>query len=195
MARTINLKSIATKVNNSKKFQKELDKKVLSKIDIQKQRFLAEFQAHPVTQEIDGGVSAKNLSGTLGGYGNLFTFIGFTAASNPTSVIKNIIRSISFRNTKTSFRKSQILRNFAIRVPTKTDIYALTPMPWEGGSWAEGVEEGLSGFSYYMYKKFGEGRSGYGLQSDHEIRKAIFTPKSYITELLNNFRKNIRSIK
>ena len=68
-------------------------------------------------------------------------------------------------------------------------------MPWEGGSWAEGVEEGLSGFSYYMYKKFGEGRSGYGLQSDHEIRKAIFTPKSYITELLNNFRKNVRSIK
>ena len=81
MARTINLKSIATKVNSSKKFQKGLDRRVLSKIDREKQRFLAEFQAHPVTQEIDGGVSARNSSGTLGGYGNLFTFIGFTASN------------------------------------------------------------------------------------------------------------------
>ena len=38
---------------------------------------IKQFESHPVTKEISGGSSSSNVSGTLGGYGNLFSFIGF----------------------------------------------------------------------------------------------------------------------
>ena len=44
-----------------------------------KKQALAEFDKHPVTQEINGGIQAKNISNTLPGTkgdANLFSFIG-----------------------------------------------------------------------------------------------------------------------
>ena len=40
-------------------------------------KLLNEFETHPVTREIEGGPDATNTSGTLGGSGNLFSFLGF----------------------------------------------------------------------------------------------------------------------
>ena len=48
-----------------------------------KARMIEEFIDHPVSQEIAAGAGATNSSGTLtGGYGNLFTFIGFPGEAN-----------------------------------------------------------------------------------------------------------------
>ena len=38
---------------------------------------MKEFDRHPITRELQQGPSSTNLSGTLGGTGNLFSFIGF----------------------------------------------------------------------------------------------------------------------
>jgi|TARA_B100000085_G_scaffold283275_1_gene313583 hypothetical protein len=196
MASKINLKRISNKVDKSRKFQRETERRISTGLERTKAIALAEFNSHPVTKEIEGKASARNESGTLGGYGNLFTFIGFPSASSPTSVIRDIIsQTIKFRRKKSLISKNKIKINFVISAPTKSDIFAVTPMPWEGGSWVEGIENGLSGFSYYMNKKFGESRSGGGLQADHEITKAIFTPKAYVTEILNKFRINVRRVK
>jgi hypothetical protein len=195
MPSTINSQSISKKVGRSKKFQNELNKKIKREIELKKQQLLAEFDAHPVTAEIQSGAESKNTSGTLGGYGNLYSYIGFKGGS-PTQIIRDLLKSVYFKiNPRQSSKKNRIIRTFSVTLPTKADIYRLTPMPWEGGSWAEGIEKGISGFSYYMYKKFGGSRSGYGLQADHNIGKAIFTPKLYITGILESFRKNVRSIK
>ena len=80
-----------------------------------------------------------------------------------------------------------------MKLPTMDQVYAASPMPWEGGSWVKGVEEGMSNFGFYMYKKFSGGRSGMGLQADHELRKAIFTPKQYVSEILNNFKHIVKN--
>ena len=49
-----------------------------------KRETIQEFDEHVVTREIEGGVNAENISRTLGGRGNLFSFIGFDANANPT---------------------------------------------------------------------------------------------------------------
>ena len=66
-------------------------------IDKKQELLVKQFQTHPITVEIDGGPLATNSSGTLGGYGNLFSFIGFSSGSNPTSIIKKIF---STRNNR-----------------------------------------------------------------------------------------------
>ena len=59
-------------------------------IDKKQELLVKQFKTHPVTIEIDGGPLARNSSGTLGGYGNLFSFIGFSSGSDPTAIIKKI---------------------------------------------------------------------------------------------------------
>jgi hypothetical protein len=67
-------------------------------------------------------------------------------------------------------------------------------MPWEGGrSWVAGIERGISGFSNYMYKKFVDGRSGQGLQSENRIRGNSYRPTRYMTDLINRFIKDMKS--
>jgi hypothetical protein len=67
-------------------------------------------------------------------------------------------------------------------------------MPWEGGrSWVTGIERGISGFSNYLYKKFGDGRSKEALQSDNKIRLAFYRKTTYLTSIINNFVNNMKS--
>ena len=49
------------------------------------------FNNHPITKEIDSGNQATNLSNTLGGVGNLFTYIGFEEGSKPTDIIRKYL--------------------------------------------------------------------------------------------------------
>ena len=54
----------------------EVKRIVNSEFNKIKEDLLREFNNHPVTKEIESGVDSLNSSGTLGGVGNLFTFIG-----------------------------------------------------------------------------------------------------------------------
>ena len=71
----INISSIREKALKTKKIEKQADTIVEKKLAREKKNFLQNFDSHPVTQEISGGNSASNSSNTLGGKGNLFTFI------------------------------------------------------------------------------------------------------------------------
>ena len=57
--------------------------KVLSSFEKVKSEMIEEFLDHKVTQEIIAGPTADNISGTLGGYGNLFSYIGFNEGDEP----------------------------------------------------------------------------------------------------------------
>lgn len=65
-------------------------------------------------------------------------------------------------------------------------------MPWENGrSWVEAIEKGISGLSYYLYKKSTKSRSGNGIQASNKINPSNYKPKKYLTEIIEKFKKNL----
>jgi hypothetical protein len=158
-----------------------------------KNAMLRQFNEHPITEEIESGRNAVNLSGTLDGYGNLFSFIGFPSDERPVADLRALLQeSVTFRQT--IFRDMTFY--FRVSVPDRQDVEAASQMPWEpGNSWAYEVERGISGANHYMYKKWLQGRSKTGVQIPVEnMEDLTFSPKPYITEILQDFRDSINNI-
>lgn len=155
-------------------------------IEIEKEKYINQIEDHPVSQEILNGPTAANLSRTLDGEGNLFSFIGFEKSDNPIDKIKSLIKNntfIKFKDVKNG------IFNFSVFTPSLEEIYEKSPMPFEGGkSWVKGIEKGISGFSNYLYGLiFQESRSGRAIQSKNKIRKSNFKPRPYLSKLYKNF--------
>jgi len=155
-------------------------------------KLIAEFNRHPVTREIEGGPNASNLSDTLGGYGNLFSFIGFEVNSKPTNAIRSKLNDARLANVNFDRRG---LFNVVALYPQPEEIFRVTPLPWaEGRSWAEGIEKGLSGFGMYLNKSYDGSKSGKGLQSDSKVRSGKFRNTSYISKLIRDFERDLNLI-
>ena len=163
-----------------KKRQKDLDRK---------------FEAHPITVELNAGPRAFNTSGTLGGYGNLFSFIGFPAGARPTEVISRIFKEkIKFKVKRAGSKGRYIVTFF---IPDIQEIYGLTPIPWlTGKSWVQGVETGLSNLGQYVYSAtgFGSSSSGTGIQAKNKSSGVSFSNTPYITKLINDFKKRLLNL-
>ena len=157
-----------------------------------KKNILNEFNNHPVTREIEMGISAPNISNTLNGVTNLYSFIGFEEGSDPISPIKNLLEKSSFRITPNG---ENIFSTIIFDIPSAKTIFLSTPMPWATGrSWAKGIETGISGIGYYL-KKTKNSRSGLGIQSQTKIRSDIrFKNTKYISDLINKFEKQLNDL-
>jgi hypothetical protein len=196
----INKKSIKTAANNALKkggkARKIVEQKARQIYDQRKKRLLAEFDNHPITREIASGPSASNSSGTLGGYGNLFSFIGFDSGSDPVGKLRRgLINSISFVNRPIVKKGARGPRfEFRIKVPTQRELKDFTPMPWEPGSWMTRIEQGISGLGYYIYQNFSSGsRSGKGKQSSNQMNKGVtYRRTTYMSKLLRDFIRSKR---
>tara|TARA_R100000008_G_scaffold86268_1_gene78648 strand:- start:735 stop:1325 length:591 start_codon:yes stop_codon:yes gene_type:complete len=190
----IDMRVLNKNLSFNRTFKKEMRQRVEKTFDRSKQLLLQDFKSHPVTREIAGGTGANNVSGTLGGYGNLFTFIGFPFGSTPIETVEALLRSIKLgkvKNTTTSRRKVTV--NVDIEMPTKQQFASATPLPFENGrSWLYGIETGISGFGSYMYKKWKTSRSGEGIQTKKKIRSGGFRNTSYFSSMLLAFTKRIR---
>jgi len=151
-----------------------------------KKILLAEFESHVVSQELKGKSGGTNLTNTLGGEGNLYSFIGFSgedALSSLRDLLQNNVKIISKKTD------SQTL-TFSIKIafPSSDEIASVTPMPWAPGmSWAEGIERGISGLGNYLAKDSPVSRSGKGIQVNVQVRAATFSPTEYMTGLLRDF--------
>lgn len=155
-----------------------------------KRDMIAEFNNHPVTREIEMGKYADNISRTLTGKGNLFTFIGFDSGSKPTQVIRNLLDDKTFINA-VNVRKDGTINN-VIAHPSPADIFEVTPLPWaEGRSWAEGIERGISNLGFFLNVKSEKSRSGQGIQAEHKVSDISFEPRAYITSIIRNFERKI----
>ena len=200
MARRIQIVSIKLagafrSLARSRAFKRAAKKMASKKFERAKKNLINRFDSHPVTKEIEGGESASNVSGTLS-YGNLFTFIGFHQEDNPVEVIRTAIREKTrLLSPRTRVQTNRILVNYTVTVPTVEELAGITPMPWEGKSWFKAIESGISGFGYYMYKRWESSRSGHGLQIDRKIRGGRYKPIKYYSELIRNFKKEIVSRK
>jgi hypothetical protein len=156
-----------------------------------KQEIIEEFENHPVTQEINGGIAASNISNTLDGVTNLYSFIGFESGDNPLNPIREELKKINLKHTTNS--KGELV--FSVEFPTAKDIFKVTPMPWATGrSWSQGIELGISGLGYYI-KKTKNSRSGLGIQSQTPIRNGVrFKNTKYISYLINSYTKKIQDL-
>ena len=157
---------------------------------------IQEFENHPVTQEISDGIDASNKSGTLGTVGgNLYSFIGFYDGGDPTRVVRNyLIDKIRvFKSSRFVKYQTTGYYNFRVNPPITKEVEAMTPLPYERGqSWVRGIERGISGLGFFLHGRFNKSRSGGGIQSDHEIRPAMFKTTRYMTSIIANFYTNIK---
>ncbi len=165
---------------------------VSSKIEKMKKEMISEFLNLPITREIMGGPTASNSSGTLGGYGNLFSFIGFDSGSNPIDPIVRLLDQTTYNFSNLSPRG---VMKLTITLPSAKDIFGVTPLPWAPGiSWAQRMEVGLSGLGQYLDKHSDKSRSGAGLQSKNKIRSGTFRNTSYISTFIKRWSKKFLRI-
>ena len=191
--------------------QDEIEKAVKKQFNQEKQNTLLEFDSHDVTQEL-AEPEKGNISNTLGGYGDLFGFIGFEAGSDPVLPVKLALESkIKFKSTNLSiiyprnargqFATGKRTKNIKIifQVPDLNDFDKAAKFEgWNGGrNWVKGIERGISGVSYYS--DYPRGRSERGLQLRGQIKNSAsdrpsgFKTRPYITEIIENFKKNFKN--
>jgi hypothetical protein len=170
------------------------------------QRELIEkFEDSPVTKEIEAGENGSvetNISGTLGGKGNLWGFIGFEQGSKPIAELRELLDSLVFdgKRIKVVRDERELVWYFLIDLPDDKDIQKATPMPWlRGASWAMGIEKGITGLTNFIYtamkQKEGDtpeiGRSGQGLQAKRRLRTLTFSTQDYIFKFIRDLRKEL----
>lgn len=180
-------------LQTDKEYQKIVRSSIEEQFDKIKQKYIEEFLNHPVTQEIKGGISANNISGTLNGITNLYSFIGFDEGTDPIKPIEDLLQKSNYRII---FNNNSIDSTIIFDIPTAAQIFSVTPMPWAiGRSWARGIESGISGLGYYLKKKKNS-RSGFGIQSStNQVRVgASYKNTKYISDLINRFNKELTNL-
>tara|TARA_R110000824_G_scaffold42887_2_gene125674 strand:- start:2674 stop:3279 length:606 start_codon:yes stop_codon:yes gene_type:complete len=189
---------------NIKGLKRELDKKagpiIRRKLNSRakqiaqraKRQLLSLFDSHSITREIEGGSSASNSSGTLGGVGNLFTFIGFEEGSQPVEIIRRYLEeAIEVEAVAKGGKDLEFVIRF--KIPSKDQIESMSPVPWAPGrSWVRAMELGLSGLGQYLFKQSPVSRSGGGIQVKGQVRASKFSNQAYMSEILNQVNDYIR---
>lgn len=161
---------------------------IREKIKLANRQLLENFLKHKITQEIKAGPEAQNTSFTLGGYGNLFSFIGFEQGDDPISKVVNVLKnSITLDELQIG---GDVALEIRITMPTKEDFDSISELdlPWASGrSWISAIEEGLSGLGQYLFDEdgFNVSRSDTGIQLKRTIRRGEFRPQKYISEILD----------
>ena len=189
MAGKINKKLIQKQIFNNRAVKKMVRDIVQKEVEKEKALFQQDFESHPVTQELDGGENASNISGTLGGYGNLFSFLGFNQGANPTAPVKFLIQRITLdRNIQATGNGFKV----RVNVPSKDDFGAVSRLPFEGGrSWLLDIERGISGLGAYLYGRFASSRSGTGIQSKYNYANKRFRNVKYFSGMYTKFLRRL----
>jgi len=196
MAAKINFKQVKEEVANS--YEVALKKEaIIFAQEILKEnldQYIIEIQDHPVSKELNDGPDGENISSTLNGKENLFAFIGFDSEDKPIQDLTELIKENTFLDKNSAFDKRNLQLKFNVFTPSLDEIKTATPLPFERGrSWVKGVEDGISGFGYYVYGLvFPTSRSGRGIQSKNKVRVAAYRPVKYMTELYTKFIKSLK---
>jgi len=195
----LNLKKLRKEISESKAARDAVEKAFKKQLENRQDKLLTEFNEHPVTQEIELGNGSPNISRTLGGYGNLFTFLGFEEDSDPIKIVRDYLaQEIKYRITKSSVDSRGFRVYFKVEIPGIKDLTTLTYLSHLGRSWLTGVEQGkVDGFQYYLnrWRKMRGSRSGKGVQIDNKLRNSNVKPVAYVNNMLKKFRASLERIK
>jgi len=166
--------------------RRDFESEAKKRFELIKKDLINEFLNHPVTLELLAGASGSNISNTLNGTSNLFSFIGFDSSYDPIQPILSILNSIQI----TYGGEINMGNKFIVNMPTAEDIFAVTPMPWASGrSWAKGIERGISGLGFLLRKRSSKSRSGQAIQSSVKVRGGKFKNTPYISSLIIKYSK------
>ena len=192
---SVNWQSVRSKMMRANRLKETMDLEARKRFNCVKDKALEDFDEHPVTKELKAGPSASNLSDTLGGLGNLFTYMGFDSGTTPTDAVRVFLKnSIKLKcGQRAKVQGSQVSVNYTVKFPALQD-FDFAKMPWESGkNWVQAVEKGISGFSYYLTKAAKASRSGKAIQIDGNLRSRTSSAGTqYISKILLNFIKRIK---
>lgn len=194
--RKLNIKQLLKKsYANSKGLQNLAYGAAKKKTERLKKEALKELNEHQVTKEIEKGSSGGG-SSLLGGRGNFFGFLGFYRGQQPIEIIRDAFENhIKIKNKEGKLKKvskTSFTWEFDINIPSKTEIYGVTPFEWSSRSWVKGVERGVTNYTQTIFKETGRSRSGVALQSSQNIGFITFRPTPYITPILDKLKKELK---
>jgi len=195
MASKINFNQVKKEISNN--YKRAIERQGLSLareiLEENKNKYIDEIENHPVSKELQEGPEGENLSDTLDGKENLFAFIGFDVNRKPVKELTDFIKDNTSLDRKSIFDEEKLELKFNVTTPSLDEIKSATPLPFEGGiSWVKGIEDGISGFGYYVYGMFKQSRSKHGIQSKNKVRSLNYRPVKYMSELYNKFIKNLK---
>ena len=182
-------------ISSNKQYQAELKKLIKEQFEERKNELINQFEQHPVTAEISNEESA-NISNTLGGYGNLFGFLGFDQGSDPITPIKDVLKNTT-KVTNISIKSSTDNVLLRYSVPDLDDFDTAAKLRWDATNWVKGIERGISGFQNFMAKSAGE--SGQGIQIKGKVKPFAgganrFRNTKYMKSLINKFKSSINTL-
>ena len=96
-------------ISKNRKIKKEVEAVAQKKFDSSMEEMIREFNEHPITMELAAGPEAENISGTLSGYGNLFSFIGFHEEEDPVELVRQLLMQFTLGGAKVQKRKGKII--------------------------------------------------------------------------------------
>lgn len=166
-------------------YKEEIMATVQKKLTALENIIIRKIKDHPVSQEIEDGrndpLDGANLSGTLNGYGNLWSFIGFFSGDNP---MQDIYRTIRGASRVYAPRVYQSVVRVLADIPKLENVYENTPMPWASGrSWAKGISSGISGFGKYLNTDSDTSRSEGGVQGKYKVRDGSYKRTPYLNPI------------
>ncbi len=197
-------KEINAQIAEKLSVRRSVQRETTTLVNEEKKELVKEFESHIVSQEISEGENASNISNTLGGYGNLFSFIGFNIGSKPIPEISAQLKediSVKLPDSP-KIQRGIITYSVPVEIPTVEDIEKNLPehQDWNA-HWVSDIEDGFSNLTHYLYKKFrpeDESRSTMGLQVKNENKdgNVIYKRPSngYLGEMLKRFKDKIKNL-
>jgi len=184
---------VEKQITKTRAFRQRAIQEANMKLEDAKEVFLEEFEENAITEEIKAGPTLETSNILQDGYGNLFSFIGFPKDTDPIKVLYDYLDShIRLVQTPVTEEKRYLFR---ASVPSLTDLYGVTPMPWgTSQSWLYAIENGIPGFNKYLFdldRKFKNSLSGPAIEVEPDVRAATYTPQEYITPMLEELKKLI----
>ena len=172
-----------------------------SKFDSNKRLLMKDLQNHPVTQELnDGPLAESRFINNIDG--NLFSFIGFQAGTEPVEPIETLMETTLKplqRPKSMVFFSDKINYRFEYRAPVVSDVYKVTEYPdnWNPGSWVRGLEKGIiPGLANYVFRRsktFTSSRSGPAIQLQRfKGGSNGIGAIPYISEILDTFIERMK---
>ena len=161
---------------------------VEKKIEVIKRQTLAEFDANPITKEIENK-------------GQIFGFLGFNENEEPTEELRNFIeKNIELTGEiKTFPRGDKIIVRQTVKTPSLGAAYESVSSEgvndWTNKSWLQLIEDGIPNFAHFIFGNFDRldaSRSKKGIQNKNVNRGGAYGARRYVSEIFKNLRDRIK---